>query len=90
MNESQGERSRGSRRPSGTGRATICTVALMSAGGVYVEGEDPTGGETQEQAVARIGEYLRESPTLVSIHGLGIAAGAYILYSPSRKQSTSV
>ena len=43
------------------------TVALMSAGGVYVEGEDPTGGETQEQAVARIGEYLRESPTLVSI-----------------------
>ncbi len=43
------------------------TVALMSAGGVYVEGEDPTGGETQEQAVARIGEYLREPPTLVSI-----------------------
>lgn len=43
------------------------TVALMSAGGVYVEGEDPTGGETQEQAVARIGEYLREAPMLVSI-----------------------
>jgi hypothetical protein len=43
------------------------SVALMSAGGVYVEGEDPTGGETQEQAVARIREYLSEPPTLVSI-----------------------
>lgn len=43
------------------------TVALISAAGVYVKGEDPTGGETQEQAVARIGEYLSEPPTLVSI-----------------------
>lgn len=46
---------------------TDATVALMSPGGVYLEGQDPTGGETQDQAVARIGEYLSEAPTLVSI-----------------------
>jgi hypothetical protein len=43
------------------------TVALVGAGGVYVEGDDPTGGETQEEAEARIGDYLREAPTLVTI-----------------------
>ena len=43
------------------------TVALISAGGVYIESEDPTGGEAQEEAVARIDDYLREAPTLVTI-----------------------
>lgn len=43
------------------------TVALVGAGGVYVEGDDPAGGETQEEAEARIGDYLRESPTLAAI-----------------------
>jgi hypothetical protein len=42
-------------------------VALVSAGGVYLKRDDPTGGETQEQAEARIDEYLRTEPVLVEI-----------------------
>ncbi|MEE8442814.1 MAG: hypothetical protein V3S37_03620, partial [Dehalococcoidia bacterium] len=35
-------------------------VTLISAGGLYVEGDDPLGldGPTQEEAVPRIGEFL--------------------------------
>lgn len=43
------------------------TVALLGAGGVYLDGADPAAGETQEKAEARIGEYLREAPVLVEI-----------------------
>lgn len=41
-------------------------VAVISTGGIYLEGEDPLGpdGPTQEQAVARIQESLRSAPTL--------------------------
>lgn len=42
-------------------------VALLSAGGVYLEGDDPAGGQTQEEAEARIKEYLRAEPVLVQI-----------------------
>lgn len=42
-------------------------VALVSAGGVYLQHDDPAGGETQEQSEARIDEYLREPPVLVEI-----------------------
>ncbi len=46
-----------------------CRVALISTGGVYVDGEDPMGpgGPTQEEAVGRIQEFLRSPPALVSI-----------------------
>ena len=43
------------------------SVTLISAGGVYVDGNDPEGGQTQDEATARIDEYLREPPTLTDI-----------------------
>lgn len=43
------------------------SVALWSAGGVYLEHDDPRGGETQEEAEGRIHEYLRTAPVLVAI-----------------------
>jgi D-proline reductase (dithiol) PrdB len=43
------------------------TVALLSAGGVYLEHDDPAEGETQAQAEARIDDYLRTEPVLVEI-----------------------
>ncbi len=41
-------------------------VALISAGGVFVEDDDPLGpdGPTQEETVPRIGEFLRSAPIL--------------------------
>ena len=42
-------------------------VALVSAGGVYLEHDDPAGGETQEQAEERIQEYLRTEPVLTEL-----------------------
>ena len=44
-------------------------VALISAGGLYVEGSDPMGpdGSTQEEAVSRIQESLRMAPVLSAI-----------------------
>lgn len=41
-------------------------LLLISTGGIYVEGEDPLGpdGPTQEEAAARIQEFLRSAPTL--------------------------
>lgn len=41
-------------------------VALISAGGLFVEGDDPLGpdGPTQEEAIPRIGEFLRSAPVL--------------------------
>lgn len=44
-------------------------LALISTGGVYVEGDDPLGphGPTQEEAVLRINELLRGDPALAII-----------------------
>ena len=42
-------------------------VTLISAGGVYVDGNDPEGGQPQDEATARIDEYLRQAPTLTDI-----------------------
>ena len=44
-------------------------VALISTGGLYVEGDDPLGpdGPTQEEAIPRIQEFLRSPPALASI-----------------------
>lgn len=44
-------------------------LALISTGGVYVEGNDPLGpsGPTQEEAVSRINEFLRGDPALAVI-----------------------
>ncbi len=41
-------------------------IALLSAGGLYVEGDDPLGpdGPSQEEAVPRIQEFLRSPPIL--------------------------
>jgi hypothetical protein len=44
-------------------------VTIIGAGGVYVHGDDPLDGETQDDATARIEEYLREPPTLSRIPG---------------------
>lgn len=43
------------------------SVALVSAGGVYLEDDDPAGGETQDEAESRISDYLRRPPVLVEI-----------------------
>jgi hypothetical protein len=42
-------------------------VALLSAGGAYLEDNDPAGGQTQAEAEARIKEHLRADPVLVEI-----------------------
>ncbi|MBI4298942.1 MAG: hypothetical protein HY666_04190 [Chloroflexi bacterium] len=44
-------------------------IALVSAAGLFVDGEDPLGpdGPTQEQAVPRIQEFLRMAPILSTI-----------------------
>ena len=44
-------------------------VALISTGGLYVEGDDPLGpdGPTQEEAVPRSNEFLRGDPALATI-----------------------
>lgn len=44
-------------------------VALISTGGLYMEGDDPLGpdGPTQEEAVPRINEFLRGAPALATI-----------------------
>ncbi len=41
-------------------------LALLSAGGVFVNGDDPKGapGMTQEEAVSRIDEFIRNAPDL--------------------------
>jgi D-proline reductase (dithiol) PrdB len=41
-------------------------VALLSAGGVYVDGDDPKGepSMTQEEAATRINEFIRNAPDL--------------------------
>lgn len=41
-------------------------VTLVSAGGVFVEGDDPLGpdGESQEEAIEHIADYFRRAPTL--------------------------
>ena len=46
-----------------------CRVALISTGGLYVDGDDPMGpdGPTQEEAIARIQEFLRNPPVLSAI-----------------------
>ncbi|MCH7745343.1 MAG: hypothetical protein IIC84_04635 [Chloroflexi bacterium] len=46
-----------------------CRLALISAGGLFVDGDDPMGenGPTQEEAILRIGEFLRELPVLSAI-----------------------
>lgn len=46
-----------------------CRVALVSAGGAYVDGDDPLGtnGMTQAEAIARIGEMVRGPAALASI-----------------------
>lgn len=48
-----------------------CRVALLTSSGHFVDGDDPEPfgvvGMTQEQAEARIGEFLREAPTLSRI-----------------------
>ena len=43
-----------------------CRLALLSAGGLYVEGDDPLGpdGPSQEEAIPRIQEFLRGAPIL--------------------------
>lgn len=43
-----------------------CRIALVSAGGLYVEGDDPLGpdGPTQAEAIPRINEFLRMAPVL--------------------------
>lgn len=44
-------------------------LALISTGGLFVEGDDPLGpdGPTQEEAVPRIQEFLRGPPSLATI-----------------------
>lgn len=44
-------------------------IALISAGGLYVHGDDPLGPDspTQAEAIDRIGEFLRSAPVLSSI-----------------------
>jgi glycine/sarcosine/betaine reductase selenoprotein B len=44
-------------------------LALISTGGVFVEGHDPLGpnGPTQQEAVLRIQEFLRGDPALATI-----------------------
>jgi hypothetical protein len=44
-------------------------LALISTGGVFVEGHDPLGpnGPTQQEAVRRIQEFLRGDPALAAI-----------------------
>ncbi len=48
-----------------------CRVALLASSGHFVDGDDPEPlgvvGMTQEEAEARIGEFLREAPTLSAI-----------------------
>jgi hypothetical protein len=44
-------------------------VTIIGAGGIYVDSDDPLDGETQDEATARIKEYLREAPTLSRIPG---------------------
>lgn len=48
-----------------------CRVALLSSGGHFVEGHDPcpcgVEGMSQEEAVARIRDFLRSEPTLSEI-----------------------
>jgi len=48
-----------------------CRVALLTSSGHFVDGDDPEPlgvvDMTQEQAEARIGEFLREAPTLSAI-----------------------
>jgi hypothetical protein len=48
-----------------------CKVALLTSSGHFVDGDDPQPlgvvDMTQEQAEARIGEFLREAPTLSAI-----------------------
>ena len=46
-----------------------CRVALISTGGLYVDGEDPMGpnGPSQEEAIPRIQEFLRSPPALATI-----------------------
>jgi D-proline reductase (dithiol) PrdB len=41
-------------------------LVLVSAGGLFVEGDDPMGpdGPTQAEAIPRIGEFIRGAPTL--------------------------
>ncbi|MBW3578025.1 MAG: hypothetical protein KY462_09880 [Actinobacteria bacterium] len=45
------------------------TITIVGAGGVFVEDDDPNPGESQEDAEARISQYLREPPTLCRIPG---------------------
>lgn len=44
-------------------------LALISAGGLYVDGDDPLGpnAPTQAEAIPRIGEFLRAAPILSKI-----------------------
>ena len=44
-------------------------LALISAGGLYVHGDDPLGpkGPSQAEAIPRIGEFLRSAPVLSTI-----------------------
>lgn len=48
-----------------------CRVALLTSSGHFVDGDDPEPlgvvGMTQAEAEARIGEFLREAPTLSAI-----------------------
>ena len=48
-----------------------CRVALLTSSGHFVDGDDPEPlgvvGMTQEEAEARIGEFLREAPSLSAI-----------------------
>ena len=43
-----------------------CRIALISTGGLYLEGNDPLGpnGPTQEEAVTQIGEFMGRPPVL--------------------------
>jgi len=47
-------------------RLSSSRVALISAGGLYVEGDDPLGPEglTQEEAIARVDDFFKVAPTL--------------------------
>ncbi len=45
------------------------TITIVGAGGVFVEDDDPNPGESQQDAEARISQYLREPPTLCRIPG---------------------
>ncbi len=46
-----------------------CTLALISAGGVFVVGDDPMGpdGPSQQDSLVLINEFLRGTPTLSTI-----------------------